>query len=184
MRKRPATSKKNGAACESALRKTGRPFLHSWNCPGCDPQSFPALRGKTLSRAPCRSRRQLPPTRRSPSRASKRLTMCQRCLSTHCSLNQAYRPRERDRRALFFHTLSQEDVAGHVAPTRLSPPRAAQQLTTCQLCLSTPCHWNQAYRHNFLAGCIVNIMRTSGTPCRDRRHHTPAPRHAPRCLTM
>ena len=136
--------------------KTGKPFLHSWNCPGCGPHSFPALRGKTSSGAPCRSRRQLPSTRQ-------------------------------------------------------FPPRAAQQPTTCQLCLSTPCNWNQAYRHNFLAGCIVNFMRTgasdlsmrechrnplrtllhtprsptsSGTPCRNRRHHTPAPRHAPRCLTM
>ena len=32
-----------------------------------------------------------------------------------------------------LHTLSQEDVVGHVAPTRQSLPRAAQQLTTCQL---------------------------------------------------
>ena len=78
--KRPGASKKNGAACESALRKNGQTVL--WNCPGCDPQSFPALRGKTSSGAQCRSRRQLPPTRRSPSRASQRLTMCQRLLST------------------------------------------------------------------------------------------------------
>ena len=136
--------------------------------------------------------------------------MCQRLLSTHCSWNQAYPPRERQE-SVALHTLSQEDVVGHVALTRQSPLRAAQQLTTCQLCLSTPCTWNQAYRHNFLAGCIVNFMRTgvsdlstrechrnplrtflhtprsptsSGTPCRNRRHHTPAPRHAPRCLTM
>ena len=80
--------------------KTGKPFLHSWNRPSCDPRSFPALRGKTSSGAPCRNRRQLPPTRRSPSRASQRLTMCQRLLSTPCAWNQAYRPRERDRRAL------------------------------------------------------------------------------------
>ena len=173
MRKRRATSEKNGAAWESALRITGKPFLHGWNCPGCDPQSFPALRGKTSSGAPCRSRRQLPPTRRSPSRASQRLTMCQRLLSTPCAWNQAYRPRERQE-SVALHTLSEEDVVGHVA-TRQSPPRAAQQLTTCQLRMSTPCNWNQAYGHNFLAGCIVNFMRTSGTPCRNRRHHTPAP---------
>ena len=71
--------------------KTGKPFLHSWNCPGCNPQSLPALRGETSSGAPCRSRRQLPPTRQFPPRASQRLTMCQRLLSTPCSLNQAYR---------------------------------------------------------------------------------------------
>ena len=67
--------------------------------------------------------------------------------------------RERGSRALLSHTLSQEDDVGHVAPTRQSPPRAVQQLTTCQLCLSTPCNWNQAYRHNFLAGCIDNFTR-------------------------
>ena len=116
--------------------KTGKPFLHSWKCPGCDPQSFPALGRKTSSGAPCRSRRQLPPTRQFPPRASQRLTMCQRCLSTPCSWTQACRPRERERQeSVALHTLSQEDVVGHVAPTRQSPPRAAQQLTTCQLCL-------------------------------------------------
>ena len=51
-------------------------------------------------------------------------------------------------------------------PTRRSPSRASQRLTMCQFSLSTPCIWNQAFRHNFLAGCIVNFMRTSGTPCR------------------
>ena len=217
-----STSRKMAQHAKARCGKTGKPFLHSWNCPGCDPQSFPALRRKTSSGAPCRSRRQLPPTRRSPSRASQRLTMCQRLLSTPCAWNQAYRPgtssdtwrhssissasfttaddvsalsvdtlffessvlTERERQeSVALHTLSQEDV-GHVAPTRQSPPRAAQQLTTCQLCLSTPCNWNQAYRHNCLAGCIVNFMRTSGTPCRNRRHHTPPPRHAPRCHTM
>ena len=60
--------------------------------------------------------------------------MCQRCLSTPCSWTQACRPRERQE-SVALHTLSQEDVVGHVAPTRQSPPRAAQQLTTCQLCL-------------------------------------------------
>ena len=67
------------------------------------------------SGAPYRSRRQLPPTRRSPSRASQQLTMCQRLLSTPCSWTQACRPRERQE-SVALHSLWQEDVVGHVAP--------------------------------------------------------------------
>ena len=149
--------------------KTGKPFLHSWKCPGCDPQSFPALRWQTSSGAPCRSRRQLPPTRRSPSRASQRLTKCQRVCCRHFVLGIKRIDQGRHRTCGADSSISSASCT---------------TLTACQLCLSTPCSWTQAYRHNCLAGCIVNFMRTSGTPCRNRRHHTPAPRHAPRCLTM
>ena len=125
--KRPATSEKNGAACESALRKNGQTVLAQLEPSQLRSSKLPSFAREDFIRAPCRDRRQLPPTRRSPSRASQRLTMCQRLLSTPCAWTQAFRPRERQE-SVALHTLSQEDVVGHVAPTRRSPPRVCRHL--------------------------------------------------------
>ena len=77
--------------------------------------------------------------------------MCQRCLSTPCSWNQAYRPRETGERCCSPHL---------VTGRRHRPCGADSSISSASRCLSKPCYWNQAYRHNFLASCIVNFMRT------------------------
>ena len=87
---------------------------------------LPGSARETSSGASCRNRRQLPPTRRSPSRASQTADDVSAFpVDTLC----------------LESNVSTKDVIGHVAPTRQFPPRASQRLTMCQRCLS-PDSWN------------------------------------------
>ena len=126
--------RKRAQYAKARCGKTGRPFLHSWNCPSCDPQSFPALRGKTLSGAPFCSRRQLPPTRRSPSRASQ--------LSVDTLFMDSSVSTEREKGELCSPHL----VAGRRrrtcgADSSISSASCTTADDMSASCLSTPCNW-------------------------------------------
>ena len=67
MRKSPATSKKNGAACESAMRKNGQTVLaqlelsrlRSSMLPGFAREDFPDHRGPSKNKRPLKIKEQL-----------------------------------------------------------------------------------------------------------------------------
>ena len=86
--KRPATSEKKWRSMRKRAAEKGANR-------SCTAGTVPAaiLRASRLCAGGLPQVHRDPPTSRSPSRASQRLTMCQRLLSTPFAWNQAYRPR-------------------------------------------------------------------------------------------
>ena len=72
--KRPATSEKNGAACESALRKNGQTVLAQLEPSQLRSSKLPGFAREDFIRARCRNRRQLPPTAANSSISSAGFT--------------------------------------------------------------------------------------------------------------